>query len=59
MTLSPEDPDTPVYGFWEISNFQLMPNQVALGSLRAVGKKTPLPATYKFHGPLLVVADFL
>ncbi|MCJ2086452.1 hypothetical protein MKK88_10670 [Methylobacterium sp. E-005] len=59
VTLSPEDPDTPVYGFWEISNLRLMPNQVSMGSLRAVGKKTPLPATYKFQGPLLVVADFL
>jgi hypothetical protein len=59
VTLNPEDADTPVYGFWEISNFQLMPNRVSLVSLRAVGQKTPLPATYKFQGPLLVVADFL
>jgi hypothetical protein len=59
VTLSLEDPDTPAMGFWEVSDLQEMPKKVPLGSMRAEGKKTPLPSTYKLHGPLIVVADFL
>jgi hypothetical protein len=57
--LNPQDPDTPVLGFWEIVELRQLPSRIAFSTLTAKGKKTPLPKTFILHGPILVTASFL
>ena len=37
----------------------MTPARIAIESMMAEGKKTPLPASFILHGPLIVTAAFL
>lgn len=55
----PKDPDTPAIGYWEVADLALHDRRVEITTLTALGKKTPLPSSYSFQGPLLVTAPSL